>query len=107
MNTSSPRPMAAMDVPSTSTRAELTRCSRATTASAPSGALALVFLEVLLAQADGLRRHLHKLIVIDELEGLLQSHLESRCEEDVLVRARGADIGELLGLQRIDGEVVF
>src|SRR4051812_15472336 len=70
------------------------------------GALALVFLEEALAQADRLRRDLGELVVADELHRVLERERDRRREVDRLVLARGADVGELLGLDRVHHEVV-
>src|SRR5918992_4589609 len=70
------------------------------------GAPALVLLEMALAQADRLRRDLGELVVADELDRVLERELDRRREQDRLVLARGADIGELLGADRVDHEVV-
>ncbi len=70
------------------------------------GALAVVFLERTLAQPDRRRSDLHQLVVLDELHRLLEGVANRRREHDVLVAARGADVGELLALERIHHEVV-
>src|SRR5690606_35730301 len=70
------------------------------------GAAALVLLEVALAQADGLGRDLDELVVADELDRVLERELDGRREVDGLVLARGTDVGELLGLDRVHDEVV-
>src|SRR5512140_566601 len=60
------------------------------------GALALVLLQVPLADADRLRRALGQFVVGDELDGVLERELDRRRERDRLVLAGGADVGELL-----------
>src|SRR5215467_10888242 len=62
--------------------------------------------EMPLAQADLLRRHFDELVVLDELERLLERHPDRRRELHVVVLARGADVRELLGAERVDREVV-
>src|SRR5690606_23375080 len=72
----------------------------------PLRLLAVVRIEQLLAQADALRRHLDQLVVADIGDRLFQRHLARRGEADRLVLAGGADVGQLLGLHRVDVEVV-
>src|SRR5690606_18420933 len=62
----------------------------------PRRALALVFLEQALAQPDALRGDLDQLVVGDELHRPLQGELDGRGQQDVVVLARGAHVGELL-----------
>ncbi len=68
-----------------------------TTGAGPSAAAtrtpALVLLQVALANADGHRRYLHQLVVLDEFQGLLQAEAHGRGEEDVLVRPGSPDVG--------------
>src|SRR5882724_12074246 len=64
------------------------------------GALALVRVEELLAQADRFRRHLDELVVLDIGERLFQRHPDRRRQPHRLVLGRGADVGELLALER-------
>ena len=66
----------------------------------------LVFLERALAEPYRLRRHLDQLVVVDELHRLLERHPHRIGQDDVLVAAGGADVGELLGLERVDDQVV-
>src|SRR3569623_797943 len=69
--------------------------------------LALVRIEEALAQADRLGGHLDHLVVVDIGDGLFQSHLVRRGQADrVVLAARGAEVGQLLGLHRVDLEVV-
>jgi hypothetical protein len=70
------------------------------------GALALVRLQVPLAQPDRLRRDLHQLVVGDELDGRLEGQLDGRGENDVLVLARRADVGELFLADGVDHQIV-
>ena len=51
-------------------------------------------------------RHLHGLVGADPLQRLLQAELPWRGEAHQLVGARGADVGELLLLGRVDVHVV-
>src|SRR5262245_9485528 len=64
------------------------------------GALALVLFQEALAQADRLRRDLGELVVADEFHRVLEGELDRRREQDRLVLAGGADVGELLGADR-------
>ena len=57
-----------------------------------------------LANADGLGGDLHQLVGLDKLQGLFQAEADRGGEEDVLVRAGGADGCELLGFEGVDGE---
>src|SRR5512140_2984467 len=61
----------------------------------------------LLPEPDGLRRHLDELVLRDPLERLLERHVPRRREDDVLVAAGGADVGELLLLADVVREVVL
>jgi serine O-acetyltransferase len=70
------------------------------------GALALMRVEEALAQPDRVRRHLDQLVVVDIGDGLFQRHLHRRRQAHRLVRARGADVGQLLALERVHLEVV-
>src|SRR6185437_377201 len=70
------------------------------------GALALVGVEVLLAQADRFRRHLDELVVLDIGERLFQRHLDRWRQAHRLILRRGADVGELLALEHVDLEIV-
>src|SRR3546814_5763491 len=49
---------------------------------------------------------LDQLVVLDEVQGLLQRVLDRRAELDRVVLARGAHVGQRLGLDDVDGEVV-
>src|SRR3546814_2982229 len=68
------------------------------------GALALVRIEVKLAQADGLGRHLHQLVIVDIGDRLLKRQPLGWGEAQRIVLAAGTEVGELLGLARIDLE---
>src|SRR3546814_7971212 len=70
------------------------------------GALALVRIEVKLAQADGLGRHLHQLVIVDIGDRLLKRQPLGWGEAQRIVLAAGTEVGELLGLERIDLEIV-
>src|SRR5688572_3202783 len=69
-------------------------------------ALALVLFEEALAQADRLRRDLGQLVLADEFHRVFECERDRRREQDRLVLARGADVGELLGLDRVDHQDV-
>ena len=68
--------------------------------------VSLVLLQQTLADADGLRRDLDELVVGDEFERGFERVPDRRRQQDRLVLAGGADVGELLGLHRIHHEVV-
>src|ERR1044071_8106237 len=70
------------------------------------GAPALVLSEVALAQPDRLGRDLDQLVVADELDRVLEREPDRRREQDRLVLAAGADVGELLGADRVHHQVV-
>src|SRR4051794_30038702 len=64
-------------------------------------------LEESLADADRLGRHLDQLVVLDIGDRLLEAHAPGRGEADAFVLgAAGAEVGELLGLQGVDLEVL-
>src|ERR1700759_4140652 len=69
-------------------------------------ALALVLLEVALAQADRLGRDLDELVVVDELDRRLERELARRRQRELLVGGRRAGVCELLRLRRGDGRGV-
>src|SRR5258706_5053588 len=69
-------------------------------------ALALMLFQEALAEANRLRRDLGELVVADELDRVLERQRDRRGEVDGLVLARGADVGELLGLDRVRHQVV-
>src|SRR5690606_15915447 len=68
---------------------------------------ALVAGQDLLAQAQARRRDLDPLVLVDPLERALERDLARRAEHRLLVGARGAEVRELLGLDRVDVEVVL
>src|SRR5690606_19955739 len=68
--------------------------------------LAFVRVEVALAQADALGGHFDQLVVLDVSDRLLQRHLARRGQANAFILAAGAEVGELLGLQRIDLEIL-
>jgi hypothetical protein len=60
------------------------------------GPLAVVFLQVALADADALGRDLHQLVVGDELHRVLERQLDRRRDLDRVFLAADAEVGELL-----------
>ncbi|CDX42319.1 conserved hypothetical protein [Mesorhizobium sp. ORS 3359] len=68
--------------------------------------LALVRVEIELAQPNGLRRHLDQLVVLNPGQRPLQRHADRRGQLHRLVLAGGADVGELLALEHVHFEVV-
>src|SRR4029079_12763280 len=70
------------------------------------GLLALVRVEVPLAESDRLGGDLDQLIVLDVSERPLEHHADRRRQADRLVLGCGAHIGKLLALQHIDLEIV-
>src|SRR6266850_4931326 len=77
-----------------------------TLSSVALGAAALVLPEVTFAKPDGLRGDLDQLVIAYELYRVFQSQGNRRGEVDRLVLARGADVGELLGLDRVHHQIV-
>src|SRR6185312_1370856 len=69
-------------------------------------ALALVVIEEALAQAQRDRGDLDQLVGVDELERRLQRKGARGGEEQLLVGGGGADVGQLLGLRRVDDQIV-
>ena len=59
----------------------------------PSGTIGL--LEDFFSQANRLRRHFHQFVVGDPLDSLFQPHLAVRRNDDILIAAGGANIGQL------------
>src|ERR1700749_842078 len=72
----------------------------------PRLALALVRIEEALADPDRLWSDFDQLIVLDVSDRLLEAHALWRSESNAFVLAGCAEVGELLGLQRIDLEVL-
>ena len=54
-----------------------------------------------------LRRDFHQLVVGDELHRVFERELDRRRQEQRIVLAGGADVGELLGLDRVHDEIVL
>ena len=52
--------------------------------------------KLVFAEADGLGRHFHLFVLAHEVERAFQGHAPHRGEDDVLVLAGGAQVGELL-----------
>src|ERR1035441_4195627 len=71
------------------------------------GALALVCLEIALADTDALGSDLARLVGGDEFDRILERQRDRRGQQDCVVLAGGADIGELLGLDRVDHQIVL
>src|SRR5881398_3581388 len=83
-------------------RGALLRSGQGRRGLAARGAPALRLLEQALAQADRGGRDLDQLVVRDELDRILERQLDGRGEEDRIVLAGGADVGELLGPDGVD-----
>ena len=58
-----------------------------------------------LAQPDGFGGHLHKLVLADKADGLLQGHRLHRREQHGVILAGGADIGQFLLLAGVDIQI--
>ena len=71
-----------------------------------SGAPALALAQPRFPNANRPGGDLDELVVVDERQRLLERKLHRRREQDVLVTAGGADVGELLLLERVDREIV-
>ena len=67
--------------------------------------LAALGVQNLLAEADGLGRDLHQLVLRDVLDGVVQAHVNGRRETNGIVGPVGAEVGELLPFGDVDGEV--
>jgi hypothetical protein len=63
-------------------------------------------IEIPLPQPNALRRHLDQLIVLDVGDRLLGRHPPRRGQADRVVLAGRAEVGQLLGLERVDLEVL-
>ena len=91
-------------------RAAATLLRRASASAAqlrPRRPLALVRIQEALAQPDRLRRHLDHLVVVDVCDRLLQRRALRRGQADLVVLAAAcAEVGQCLGLHRVDLEVV-
>src|SRR5690606_13379225 len=70
------------------------------------GPLAVHLGAQLLAQADLPGRDLDQFVVVDELQRLLERDLDRRHQALVVVLAGSAEVGQLLGAQGVDREVV-
>src|SRR5690606_42066436 len=68
--------------------------------------LAIVLLQVTLAQADGLGRDLDQLVVLDELDAIFQRQVDRGCDLDRVFLAGHSEVGLLLGTKRIYDQVV-
>ena len=66
----------------------------------------LVFCQVFFADADGFGRDFNQFVVVDKFQRLFQGVADRRGEDEVFVRAGGADVGQLFSFERVDGEVV-
>src|SRR5687767_1894254 len=71
-----------------------------------AGALALMFLQVALAQAHALGRDLDQLVLLDELHAVFQRQVDRRRDLDRVLLARDPEVGQLLGARGVDDEVV-
>ena len=69
-------------------------------------ALALIRIKVALAQPNGARRHLNQLIIFNIRNGLFQAHFTRRDQQQRLILAGGADIGQLLFLDRVHFQII-
>src|SRR5690606_22044634 len=67
---------------------------------------AVVLAEELLEQADGLGRHFHQLVVVDEFQRLLEGELDRRYQGDDFILAGGAHVVELLALGGVEHQIV-
>lgn len=59
---------------------------------------AFQFAQVTLAQADGLRRDFHQLVIVDKLDRAFQRQFDRRGQAHRFVGTAGTDIGEFLPL---------
>ena len=56
--------------------------------------------------ADEVGCHFDEFVVFDEVDGLLESECARGCEQDVLIAAGSADVGELFAAGDVDDEIV-
>src|SRR5436190_3773009 len=70
-----------------------------------SVALALILIEVNLAQADGFRCYLYVFIRLDVFECFLQRKTGRRSDSHFFIRTRSTHVGQLLGLCNVDNKV--
>ena len=70
-------------------------------------ALAFGFREVAFAHADCVRGHFNELVVLDVIDRLFQSEAARRGQNNVLIRAGSAHIGQLLPFGHVDNQVIF
>src|SRR3990172_3491323 len=70
-----------------------------------STALALVGVQHALSETDRFGRHLHQLVVGDELDRLLQRQPAGGNEDQGIFRRRRPDVGQMLFLARVDDEI--
>jgi hypothetical protein len=69
-------------------------------------ALALMRIKVALAQPNGAWRHLNQFIILDVCNRLFQAHFARRDQQQRLILAGGADIGQLLFLDRVHFQII-
>src|SRR5690606_31223369 len=65
------------------------------------GTLAVVRVEMHLAQADRFRRDLDEFVVLDPGKRALERHADRRRQPDCFILAGGTDVGQLLALQHV------
>ena len=68
--------------------------------------LSIVFVKIALSQTDEIGRHFDEFVIGDVVDRLFEGEFARRGEDDVLIAAGGADVGELLRFGRIDDDVV-
>src|SRR5665213_1872761 len=71
------------------------------------GALAIVRLKVPLADTDALRRDFHQFVVGNEFDRVLERQGNRRGQYNGLILAGRADVGQLLGLDGVDHQVIL
>src|ERR1700736_4135012 len=74
---------------------------------APGSALAVLLFQVALADADRNRGDFNQLIFGDEFHGVFQVQLDRRSQDEGLILAGSADVGQLLRLGRVHHEIVL